>query len=311
METVFAGIDVAKHHLDLCCLPSGKRERFENNVNGFREIIKYLAKHHPQLTVMEATGGYETLLAAALQTAQIPIAVVNPKRIRDFAKANGQLAKTDRLDAAIIARFSSVIRPPAQVMDPNGSGLKTLMSRRYQLICIKTQEINRQEHANDKLIAKSLKRMSIAIDREIVNIERQIDKPVANMPEANAKAEILDPAPGIGRTTATMLVTQVPELGHLNRRQLAMLVGVAPINRDSGTFRGKRMTGGGRRQVKSRLYMPTLVATQHNPVIRKFYQHLLAKGKAKMAALVACMRKLLTILNSMIANNETWRCNFA
>lgn len=311
METVFAGIDVAKYHLDLCCMPNGKCKRFKNNHDGVREMIDYLKKCHPQLTVMEATGGYETLLAAALQTAQIPMAVVNPKRIRDFARANGQLAKTDKLDATIIAFFASVIQPPAQDMDLKTSVLKALMTRRYQLIRMKTQEINRQEHAENKFISSSLKRILTAIENEIKAVERQIDKHVKKMPKLEAKTRILNSMPGIGQKTATMLVTQVPELGRLNRRQLAMLIGVAPINRDSGTFRGKRMTAAGRRHVKSRLYMPTLVAIQYNQTIRKFYQRLLAKGKSKMTAVVACMRKMLTILNSMIANNQTWRANAA
>jgi len=311
METSFAGIDVAKNHLDLCCLPGGKCKRFQNNDQGIGNLIKDLSRQRPQLTVMEATGGYETLVAATLHKAQLPIAIVNPKRIRDFARAKGQLAKTDKLDAAIIALFASVVQPPAQSLDLNGSALKTLVTRRYQLIGMRTQEINRQEHAEGKLIAKSLKRIVAAIDREIQRIERHIDNKVAEAPELKAKTTVLNSAPGIGHKTATMLVTHVPELGRLNRRQLAMLVGVAPINRDSGTFRGKRMTGGGRRHVKSRLYMPTLVAIQHNPAIRKFYQRLLAKGKTKMTAVVACMRKLLSILNCMIAKNQLWSCNFA
>jgi len=311
METVFAGIDVAKYHLDLCCLPSGESKRFKNNDNGIRKMIEYLNKHRPQLTVMEATGGYEIPLATALQKAQIPMAVVNPKRIRDFARANGQLAKTDKLDAAIIASFASVIQPPAQDLDLNNFRLKALMTRRYQLIRMKTQETNRQEHTENKFMAKSLKRILGAIEREIQRVELQIGKEVEKRPDLKAKAQILNSAPAIGHKTSTMLVTKVPELGRLNRRQLAMLTGVAPINRDSGTFRGKRMTGVGRRDVKNRLYMPTLVAIQHNPVIRNFYQRLLARGKAKMTAVVACMRKLLTILNSMVANNEMWKCNVA
>lgn len=311
METIFAGIDVAKYHLDLCCLPCGKCKRFENNKNGIGKMIKYLSISRPRLTVMEATGGYEACLVEAFQKAQIPMAVVNPKRIRDFAKAKGQLAKTDKLDAAVIASFASAIQPPAQVLDPNSAVLKTLITRRYQLDRMKTQEINRQEHDKDKFVKKSLKRILAAIEREIKRVDQQINSHVAKRPELKAKAQILISAPGVGHKTATMLITKVPEIGRLNRRQLAMLTGVAPINRDSGTFRGKRMTGAGRRNVKNHLYMPTLVAIQHNPVIHKFYQRLLARGKTKMTAVVACIRKLLTILNSMVANNETWNNNLA
>ena len=227
-------------------------------------------------------------------------------------KAQGRLAKTDKMDAEVLATFAAKMQPPAQEqIDPSRRLMKALVARRHQLIRMRTGENNRFEHALDKVIAASLGRIIKAIDREIEKVERLIREQLARMPQLEAKAQILHSTPGIGQTTAAMLVTEVPELGRLNRRQMAMLIGVAPINRDSGTFRGKRMTGAGRTEVRSRLYMPTLVAIRHNKVIRRFYQHLLSKGKTKMTAIIACMRKLITILNTIVAKNEIWNPEFA
>jgi transposase len=308
----YIGIDVAKQTFDLCCLYQEKIRQFENNTTGIRKAARMLRSLNPKLVVMEATGGYEAMLAAELHLAGLPVAVVNPSRIRNFARANGQLAKTDKLDATIIALFAAKMQPPAQEqIDRNSRLMKALVARRGQLIRLRTAENNRREHVFDKTIAQSLNRMLRTIDLEIQKVEQSIQKQLANMPELKAKAQIVDSAPGIGETTAAMLVTEVPELGRLNRRQIAMLIGVAPINRDSGTFRGKRMTGGGRRGVRTRLFMPTLVAVRHNPVIRRFYQRLLRKGKTKMTAIIACMRKLITILNIMVRRNQAWNPKFA
>ena len=307
----YIGIDVAKHTFDLCGLPRQDIRQFPNDTKGIRQAVKMIRPLQPKLVVMEATGGYETPLAAELSAAGLPVAIVNPRRIRDFAKAQGRLAKTDKLDAAVIATFAATMQPPAQEqIDPNSRLIKSLVARRHQLIRLQTAENNRREHALDKVIAKSLNRILKTIEREIETVELCIRERLATMPELQAKAQILDSAPGIGEQTATMLVTEVPELGRLNRRQIAMLIGVAPINRDSGTFRGKRMTGAGRRDVRSRLYMPTLAAVRHNKVIHRFYHHLLSKGKTKMTALIACMRKLITILNIMVAKNQTWNPNY-
>lgn len=307
----FIGIDIAKHTFDLNCLAKQQVQQFENNTKGIRKAVKFITKLRPKLVVMEATGGYEALLAAELHAAKLPVAVVNPRRIRDFARANGQLAKTDKLDATTIALFAAKMQPPTQKhINYNSRLMRALVARRHQLIRMRTAENNRREHILDTSIARSLKRVIRTIDSEIEKVEHLIQKQLAGIPELKAKAQILNSTPGIGRTTASMLVTELPELGRLNRRQIAMLVGVAPINRDSGTFRGKRMTGAGRRDVRSRLYMPTLVAVRHNPVIRRFYEHLLEKGKAKMTAIIACMRKLITILNTMVAKNEDWNPKF-
>ena len=306
MET-YIGIDIAKHTFDLNCSSEQKVRQFENGRKGIRKAVKTITKLRPKLIVMEATGGYEALLAAELHAARLPVAVVNPRRIRDFARANGQLAKTDKLDATIIALFAARMQPPTQEqVDHNSRLMRALVARRHQLVRMHTAESNRREHVLDMAIAKSLNRTLKMIEREIQQIERLIREQLAKMPELKAKAQILDSVPGIGETTAAMLVTEVPELGRLNRRQIAMLIGVAPINRDSGTFRGKRMTGAGRRDVRSRLFMPTLVAVRHNSAIRRFYEHLLANGKTKMTAIIACMRKLITILNTIVAKNEEW-----
>jgi transposase len=307
----YIGIDIAKRTFDICCLAEQQVRQFENNTKGISQAVRMIVKLKPKLIVMEATGGYENMLAAELHAAKLPVAVVNPCRIRNFARANGQLAKTDKLDATVIAMFADRMRPPKQQqIDRNSRLMKAMVARRHQLIGIRTAENNRLEHALDKVIARSINRMLKTIDCEIEKIEMEIQKQLASMPELENKAQIIHSAPGIGQTTASMLVTEMPELGLLNRRQIAMLIGTAPINRDSGTFRGKRMTGGGRRNVRSRLFMPTLVAIRHNPPIRRFYQHLLAKGKAKMTAIIACMRKLITILNTMVAKNEAWNPNF-
>lgn len=308
----YVGIDIAKRTFDICSLAEQKVQQFENNTKGIKLAVGMLARLKPKLVVMEATGGYEAMLAAQLHAASLPVAVVNPRRIRDFARANGQLAKTDKLDAVVIAMFADRMRPPRQQqIDQNSRLMKAMVARRHQLIGIRTAENNRLEHALDKVIARSINRILKTIDREIEKVEVEIQEQLASMPELETKAQILQSASGIGQTTAAMLVTEMPELGRLNRRQIAMLIGAAPINRDSGTFRGKRMTGAGRRNVRSRLYMPTLVAIRHNPPIRRFYQHLLAKGKAKMTAIIACMRKLITILNTMVAKNEAWNPNFS
>jgi len=308
----FIGIDVAKETFDLCILPEGTLQHRENNPKGIHQTVETLLALNPTLIVMEATGGYETLLAAELQAAHLPVAIVNPRRVRDFAKARGRMAKTDRIDARILAEFAATLRPSVQgILDSQSRNMKALVARRRQLIEIRVAEANRMEHASEKAVSQSLQRVLKTLDREIRKIERQIRDQLAQMPELQSKAQLLQSIPGIAETTATMLVTEVPELGRLNRRQIAMLMGVAPINRDSGTFKGKRMTGGGRKEVRTRLFMPTLVAIQHNPVIRVFYERLLKAGKTKMVAIIASMRKLLVILNSLVAKNQSWNPKIA
>ncbi len=303
------GIDVSKSFFDLHILEDGKDLHYDNTGQGIKQCVALLKEEEAEveLVVMEATGGYEIALASELQAAGLPVAVVNPRRIRDFAKAAGKFAKTDKIDAAVIAVYGAKMEPPAdEQVDENTRRLRVLVSRRHQLIGMRTAENNRMEHAYDKVLARSIKAIIVSVEREIAKIDKQIDDQIQQQPQLKEKAEILRSMPGIGDTTAFMLVTELPELGKANKKQIAALVGVAPMNRDSGVFRGKRMTGGGRRDVRARLFMPTLVAIKHNPVIREYYQHLLAEGKAKMTAVVAAMRKLLVILNTMLKNNQYW-----
>jgi len=301
------GIDVAKHHLDLHLLPEGKTARYANDPDGIRQCRLFLAQVRPERIVLEATGGYETALTLELQAVQMPVIVVNPRRIRDYARAMGLMAKTDRIDARVIAEFATNPRLAVREL-PNASTrkLKALLARRNQLLDIHVAERNRLEHDADPLVTRSIRQILRVIEKQIANIDSKISEHVAADEQLQRRAEIIDSVPGFAEVTAAMVVTQLPELGQLNRRQIAALVGVAPMNRDSGQFRGKRMTGGGRARVRCALYMPMLAAVRHNPVIREFYQRLVNNGKAKMVALVAAMRKLLTILNTMIKNNLLW-----
>jgi transposase len=301
------GIDISKRFFDVHILKDNKDLHFDYTDEQIKKFKKILTQIKPELIVMEATGGYERKLASQLQADGLAVAVVNPRRIRDFAKATGQMAKTDKIDAGIIALFGATLEPPQKdVIGANALKMKALVSRRNQLIEMRTAENNRREHADDKVIARSIKAVIKAIEKEIEKVDKQINDHIDQMPELKRNTELLKSVPGIGDTTASMLVVELPELGKANKKQIAALVGVAPMNRDSGLFKGKRMTGGGRRNVRARLFMPTLVAIRHNPVIRKFYLSLVEQGKAKMTAVVAAMRKLLVILNTMVKNNQKW-----
>lgn len=303
----YAGIDIAKRSFEIAFDPKQKMQHFDNDGEGIKRCCKILQRLKPELIVMEPTGGYEVPLVCELQAAGLPVAVVNARQIREFARACGLLAKTDKLDAQIIARFAAVLQPPAQeALDAKTRTMKALVARRHQLVEMHTAEANRMEHATDKAIAQSIQKVLKTIEHQINKVEQHIRSQIDSMPELRQKADQLESVPGIGETTASLLVTELPELGKLNRRQIAALVGVAPMNRDSGAYRGKRMTAGGRRHLRARLFMPVLTAIRFNPVIRNFYYRLLTNGKAKMTAVVACMRKLLTILNNMLAKNESW-----
>ena len=297
--------------IDVFVLEKNQTLVMTNAPEGIYKCVELCQQIQPELVVMEATGGYEALLASTLQAEGFPVAVVNPRRIRDFAKAVGQMAKTDKLDAQIIARFAATLEPmPHELIDSNSRKLKALMSRRKQLVEMHTAECNRKEHAINIEVTRSIEAIVTAIESQLSNVEKEIDSQIQQMPELKQKAQYLQSIPGIGKRTAHMLVAKLPELGVLNRRQIAALVGIAPINRDSGVFRGKRMTGGGRRHVRARLFMPTLVATQFNPVIKKYYRTLVdVQGKCKMVALTASMRKLLCIMNAMLKNEQYWQPN--
>lgn len=305
--TTYAGIDIAKHGFDLAFEPKRKLQHFDNNAKGIAQCCKQLKRRKPKLIVMEPTGGYEVALLIALQDAGLDVAVVNARWIREFARATGRLAKTDKLDAEILARYGAVIKPePQEPLDEQSRTLKALVARKHQLVTMHTAEVNRLEHASGTGVRESVDTVIETLENQTEKIEQQIADQIESQPELRNKTEQLQSTPGIGATTAALLVTELPELGRLNRRQIAALVGVAPINRDSGTYRGKRMTGGGRRDLRARLFMPTLSAIRFNAAIGNFYRRLLNKGKAKMTAVIAAMRKLLTILNLMVAQNESW-----
>lgn len=312
VEMKHVGIDVSKLFFDLHILEDNKDMHFEYSPQQVKKCVGYLTKLSVGLVVLESTGGYEIPLASELQAAGLPVTIVNPRRIRDFAKAQGQMAKTDKLDARNIAYFGAMLQPPPRkVIDDSQRILKALAARRDQLIKMRIAEINRREHVFGKEVARSLKAILRALEKEVERVDQQIKDHIDQQPELKQKVALLKSVPGIGDITARMLVVELPELGLINKKEIAALVGVAPMNRDSGMFKGKRMTGGGRRQVRTKMYMPTLVAIQHNPVIRQFYLKLLEKGKSKMTAVVAAMRKLIVILNTIIKKNQMWKANLA
>lgn len=304
--TCFIGIDVAKAHLDVAVRPTGEAKRFV--VEKLDELVAFVQQAKPTLVVMEATGGLEASVAAALAAVAIPVAVVNPRQARDFAKAIGKLAKTDAIDAAVLAHFAEAVRPePRPLPDAQTRELEALVMRRRQLLEMLTAEQNRLSSCRAKSMRTSLEQHIEWLRRQVKDIDKDIGKSVRNSPMWREKDDLLQSVPGIGPVVSSMMLASLPELGTLNRKQIAALVGVAPINRDSGTLRGKRSVWGGRAPMRAALYMATLVATKHNIVIRAFYQRLLIAGKAKKVALVACMHKLLTIVNAMMRSGRRWQ----
>jgi transposase len=307
MEQMFVGIDVAKDRLDVHVHPSGETFTVTRDGTGVESLVARLLAGSPQLVVMEATGGFEQVVAAACVAANLPIAVVNPRQIRDFARATGKLAKTDALDAAAIARFAQAIRPPARpVPDEQARMLGELVQRRRQLVEMIVAENQRRRTVSRRLVA-SIERLLVVLQNELSRLEQDLDDTLRGSPVWAERADLLTSVPGVGDTTARTFIADLPELGTLGRRQIAALVGVAPLNRDSGTFRGRRTTWGGRADVRAALYMAALVASKHNPVIAPFYERLCKAGKPKKLALVACMRKLLTILNAILRDKRPWQ----
>jgi transposase len=307
-QKVFVGIDVSKDTLDVCILPSEETMRTGTNLKSTQTLRAQLRRLRPTLITLEATGGYGTTLAAELQDAGLAVAVVNPRQVRAFARALGVLAKTDTLDARVLALFAQRIEPPARLVgDQNARHIKALVARRRQLITIRTAERNRLTRTDTTEVTASIQTVLETIDEQLRDTDRRIHEAIMASPLWLEKATRLESVPGLGRVTASALLAELPELGELNRRQIAALVGVAPMNRDSGTLRGHRAIYGGRTTVRNALYMATLVATRHNPVIHAYYQRLCDAGKKKMVALIAAMHKLLTILNAMLKNNQAWR----
>jgi transposase len=293
----FVGIDVSKDRLDLHLRPSGQSFAVARDGEALAALVEQLQRLAPMLVVMEATGGYETVVASAIAAAGLPLAVVNPRQIRDFARATGKLAKTDRLDAAAIAHFAEAIRPPARpVAGPGAQALGELVARRRQVIEMMVAERNRRRQASQPRVLHAIARHLAVLQAELSELEGDIDGAIRNSPAWQADAELLTSVPGVGPVTRGTLIAELPELGRLTRRKIAALVGVAPINRDSGSWRGRQTIAGGRSTVRTALFMAALVASHKNPIIAAHYQKLLAAGKTAKQALTACMRKLLVIL---------------
>lgn len=308
MEPVFVGIDIAKDSLDIHVNPSDERWTGTNNSKGIHDTVERLTALEPTCIVLEATGGLELQLAASLATTGLPVAIVNPRQVRDFARALGILAKTDTIDAAVLALFAEKVRPECRPMpSEDEQSLKELITRRRQLVDMRTMESNRQQRIRSLQVNDSINMVLAELDRQIKEIDREIKQCIKASPVWLAKENLLKSVPGIGDGTAAMLIATLPELGKLNRRQIASLVGLAPMNRDSGTFRGRRMIVGGRATVRKCLYMPTLTAIKYNPFIKQYYNRLIAAGKVFKVAITACMRKLLTILNAVIRDSRPWQ----
>lgn len=305
---IVVGIDVAKHSLDLASNQSETVRHYGYDEPGLRKLVDHLRSLRPRLVVMEATGGLERRLAHRLLRARFNVAVVNPRQVRDFARAFNRLAKTDAIDARIIASFAQTVQPHARDLPAEyEEKLQSLVTRRRQVISSRVREANRLDRTHDRAMRRMIQQAISLYSRQLERIDRQIARIIDETPALQHRASILRSTPGVGPATAATLIAELPELGRLNRQQIAKLVGVAPINRDSGTMRGKRTTCGGRTGVRNALYMATLVATKHNPIIGAFYERLIAAGKSKMTALVAAMRKLITILNVMIRDNRPWK----
>jgi transposase len=308
VEPVYVGIDVSKARLDVCLLPSGQTAVFDNDAQGIRQLVELLGKHPPILRcLLEATGRYDRRCAADLMEAGFPVAVVNPRQARDFARSLGRLAKTDTIDARTLAEFAKLGHVRNSEKTPEDRAILDDLITRRQITQMLAAEKTRREGLIHKIARASVDKVIRLLDQEREDMDRQIAKLIESDDDWKNRRDLLASVPGVGTTTASQLVADLPELGKLNRQQIAALVGVAPLNRDSGTLRGRRSIFGGRAAVRTGLYMATLSAMRCNPLIRPFGQRLIAAGKAFKVAMIACMRKLVTILNVMVRNNEHWR----
>ncbi len=305
-DAVFVGIDVSKGTLDVALRPSCESFRVGNDQGGISALVERLSGVQPELVVLEASGGYETAVVAELAAASIAVTVVNPRQVRDFARAIGQLEKSDVLDARILL-FAERVRPEVRPLaDERTRELQALVARRRQLVEMLVAEENRLKQA-PRVLHRQLRSHIVFLRKELRALNSELDQQLRAMPLWHEKDELLKSVPGVGRVLSCTLLADLPELGLLSRREIAKLAGLAPLTRDSGMLRGKRTVWGGRAKIRSALYMSTLVAVRFNPVLRAFYQRLLAAGKPKKVALTAAMRKLLTMLNAMLRDRATWR----
>jgi transposase len=305
---IFVGIDVSKERLDVHVRPGGESFAVSRDGKGLEELVGRLGTLSPTLVAVEATGGFETIVAAAVAGAALPLAVVNPAQVRHFAQAVGKRAKTDPIDAGVIAHFAEAVRPvPRALPDEAARLLAELVGRRRQIIEMMVAERQREKHASNVRVRKSLARHIAVLEKELNEIDRDIDTLVRGSPVWRAKEQLLASVPGIGKTLARTFLAELPELGMLGRREIASLAGLAPYTRQSGRWRGKSMIGGGRAYVRSACFIGALVATRHNPPLKAFYLRLLAAGKSKMVAIIAVARKLLTILNAIVRDTRPWQ----
>lgn len=305
-KKVWVGIDVSKRWLDVALGTAGELLQVSNDRDGFITLVEKLRALSLELIVLEASGGYEAALVGELVDAELPVVVVNPRQVRDFARATGQLAKTDALDARMLALFGERVRPPRRALpDQMGRELKVVMARRRQVVEMLVAEHNRLGQA-PKMLHQRLQSHIDYLRKDLAQLNRDLDQTLRRSALWREKDDLLRSVPGVGPVLSHTLLTELPELGRLNRREIGKLVGLAPLNRDSGMMRGRRTIWGGRASVRAALYMPTMVATHKNPVITDFYNRLIATGKARKVARTAAMRKLLTILNAMLKNRTAW-----
>lgn len=305
--SVFVGIDVSKARLDVAIHGEATEFAVDNTEAGVTQLCKRLGALAPELVVLEASGGYERLAVAMLAQAGLPVVLVNARQVREFARATGVLAKTDRLDARVLAHFAQAVRPEVRPLaDAHSQVLEELLARRRQIVAALVAEKNRLELARTALVRRTVREAVRTYERLLELIDRELDQMIKDSPLWREKEDLLRSFKGIGPVSARTLIAELPELGRLNRKQIACLAGVAPIARESGAWRGRRSIGGGRGQVRAVLYMAAITAMRFNRPIREFYQRLRRAGKPAKIALVACMRKMLTILNAMVRNNTPW-----
>jgi transposase len=308
MEQVYVGVDVSKDRLDVHVVPLGEAFAVARNGEGLEELNRRLAGLGARLVAVEATGGFETVVAASLAGGGLPVVVVNPAQVRSFAQAVGKRAKSDPIDAALIARFAEATKPEVRALpDEQTQALADLVARRRQIVQMIAAERQREKRTQLRRVLRSIKNVIIALEKELNDIDEQIDDSVRSSPIWREKEDLLASVPGIGPITARTLLAEMPELGSLDRRQVAALAGLAPWTRQSGQWKGKSFIGGGRASVRTALFMASLTAVRHNPTLKAFHQRLIAAGKPKMVAIIAVARKLLTILNAILRDKRPWQ----